>query len=393
MSSSLSEINNLIFQLEEILKDRNLERDDRKRFFKELSSLSNLKQDLLNPILSGSTGLSGLSIIEPSDDFSIEEIDGVPSITFGSGKNKKNKKVKYLGNGIIGDAFDYVKSSFSPNNDYTNNTKAMLKKYGNLPIVGLQIRRTPILKILDSVINIISLGKFDKLKKDYGFDKLFHLYIVFRVKLLNGKDKEIVVEKNQSINVSDDIPTKTKDTEILNIAWGGRGDASKKTINDLLNNTLATVGKNRFFVYNPWNANPNSGNCQRFVLDVLSSNNLLGDYYKNFILQDITELVKKMPSYSKSIATGITDLAAGTEKLLGMGNDNMVLHAVIVKKPVELKEVERIQKEFTNKKFIRETPVSYRIRVIPKTKFIKKSYRTKIINKNPHVSLIFGKLK
>jgi hypothetical protein len=41
--------------------------------------------------------------------------------------------------------------------------------------------------------------------------------------------------------------------------------------------------------------------------------------------------------------------------------------------------------------FIRETAYSYRVRNIPKTKFIKTSYRTKVIN--PNISLVFGQLK
>ena len=70
-----------------------------------------------------------------------------------------------------------------------------------------------------------------------------------------------------------------------------------------------------------------------------------------------------------------------------------VLHAVIIKKPVELDEAQKIAKEYipVNKKFYRETNSSYRFRNIPKTKFIKKSFRTKKINKN--LSLIFGELK
>ena len=61
-----------------------------------------------------------------------------------------------------------------------------------------------------------------------------------------------------------------------------------------------------------------------------------------------------------------------------------VLHAVIIKKPVELDEAQKIASEFIDKsrKFYRETNSSYRFRNIPKTKFIKKSFRTKKIKRN-----------
>jgi len=69
-----------------------------------------------------------------------------------------------------------------------------------------------------------------------------------------------------------------------------------------------------------------------------------------------------------------------------------VLHAVVIKKPIELDEARKMAREYipTNKKFYRETDQSYRFRAIPKTKFVKKSFRTKKINKN--LSLIFGEL-
>ena len=41
--------------------------------------------------------------------------------------------------------------------------------------------------------------------------------------------------------------------------------------------------------------------------------------------------------------------------------------------------------------FVRETSTSFRVRVVPKTKFNRKTFRTKLINKD--VSIVYGKLK
>ena len=86
---------------------------------------------------------------------------------------------------------------------------------------------------------------------------------------------------------------------------------------------------------------------------------------------------------------------AGLDKNLfvGQGKD-YPLHAVIFKKPYDLDKAKQEAKKIINddkKNFYRETETSYRFRAIPKTKFEKKSFRTKKINKN--ISLIFGKLK
>lgn len=69
------------------------------------------------------------------------------------------------------------------------------------------------------------------------------------------------------------------------------------------------------------------------------------------------------------------------------------LHAVIIKKPIKLQEAKKIAKDIIkdpNRNFYRETSESYRFRNIPKTKFVKDSFRTKVLSDN--ISLVFGKL-
>lgn len=75
---------------------------------------------------------------------------------------------------------------------------------------------------------------------------------------------------------------------------------------------------------------------------------------------------------------------------------SLVLHAIILHKP-EFKSKEQAleyaRKHFSDeniKGFVRETSTSYRVRVVPKTKFIKTSYISKVIN--PYTTLVFGKL-
>jgi hypothetical protein len=69
------------------------------------------------------------------------------------------------------------------------------------------------------------------------------------------------------------------------------------------------------------------------------------------------------------------------------------LHNVIIKKSVPLLDAKKLAKHFItdkNKKFYRETENSYRFRNIPKTKFIKSSFRTKKIN--DYITLTYGEL-
>lgn len=68
------------------------------------------------------------------------------------------------------------------------------------------------------------------------------------------------------------------------------------------------------------------------------------------------------------------------------------LHAVIIDKRIPLANAIKISKNFipANRNFYRETTNSYRFRNIPKQKFQKTSYRSKVIN--PDITLIYGKL-
>jgi len=293
--------------------------------------------------------------------------------------NRKNK-MDLDGAGL----WDYVKNIFTPNSKYTNKTQSALKKYGEFPITNIEIQRSPVISVIDKALNLVSLGKWADLKKTYNFDKLYHLYAIFTINM-NGQMKKIVVEKNQSINVSDSIPTKTDQTQSLMI-----GTNKGLTINSLLDNTLKSVGADQFFIYDPFGGK----NCQNFIKDILTVNGIYNDRIGKFVFQDIADLAKQIGN-TTVIAKGITDFAAMGERLIGLGKDgeNWELHAVIVKISVPLEDVYKIQKEFikTKSKFIRETKTSYRLRNIPKSKFIKKSFRTKKINKN--ISLVFGQLK
>jgi hypothetical protein len=66
------------------------------------------------------------------------------------------------------------------------------------------------------------------------------------------------------------------------------------------------------------------------------------------------------------------------------------LHAVIVKKPVSLEQAKKIKMPYTKANYYRETETSYRFRNIPKTKFIKDSFRSAPITEK--VTLVYGKL-
>lgn len=292
----------------------------------------------------------------------------------------KNQKIIYRGAGL----WDYVTNLFTANDRYTNKVNAILKKYGDYNISGIIIEKTPIISIIDKAINLISLGKWAEAKKKYNYDDLYHLYLIVSV-TAGGQTKRLLLEKNQSINISESIPVKTDKTQNINIF-----PPVNLKLNSLLQNTLNRVGKDQYFIYDPFGGK----NCQNWVKDIFESNGLYNSRINSFVFQPIQELKKDLGGFTTGFSKGVTDIAAFGERLIGASKDGLVLHAVIVRKPVSIEELYKIQKEFikTKGKFIRETKQSYRIRNIPKTKFLKNTFRTKIISKEPHISLVFGKL-
>jgi hypothetical protein len=198
-----------------------------------------------------------------------------------------------------------VKNIFTPRLDnYNNQTRKSLEQYGNMPVKRLTIYRTPILKILDKVLNLVSFGKFGELKKKYGFDQLYHLALIADV-----GSKNLVIEKNEVINVSTSYNTSSK-TEKQEIPLNGK----ELTVNEMFEIGRKNVGDKKWFLYDPFN-----NNCQYFIKYCLEAVNLYGTPEKDFLFQDLTELAKELPSYTKTIAKGVTNVGAVVNKLTGKG--------------------------------------------------------------------------
>lgn len=226
---------------------------------------------------------------------------------------------KHLEGSGIKDIFNNVKNYFKPRLDgYNNKSSKNIKLYGDKPIISLTIYRTPIMKILDKALNYLSLNKFSTLKKKYGFDDLFHLALI-----ANVGDKNIVIEKNEVINIDTSYKTDDK-TETFNVNL----DNKNITINDMLTKGREMVKDKTWFSYNPF-----FNNCQFFIKYCLSAVDLYNEETKNFLFQDLSDLAKELPGYVKTTANILTDTGAIVNKITGQA------------KP-KLTEIQQKEKEF-----------------------------------------------
>jgi hypothetical protein len=292
--------------------------------------------------------------------------------TFGGELKKQKRKRKVKGAGL----FDDIRNKFIIQKKYNNKSTKTLKDYGNNKIIGLKIMRTPIMGILNTVLNGISFGQWGKSLKNNNYDTLFHLALIADT----DGGRQIVIEKNEQINistsynVSDKSESQIVDLKGLNI-----------TVNELLEKTRNSVGDDKYYLYDGL-----SNNCQWYIRYILLSNGLYSEEAKSFLFQSMDEIKKEIQPYVGKIMNAVTNTGAIVAQLLGKG---LKIHAVKVHKRVPIEEaIQHFQNITKSKKsFYKEMKNHYNFRNIPKTKFEPKTYRTKKVNKD--ISIVFGKLK
>lgn len=200
-------------------------------------------------------------------------------------------------------------------NDFSVNTAQILRKYGDEIIKEMTIGRVELSAALRVLLNVTSLGEFNKRLAETDSDKLFHLFLYVKT-----DQNYFIIEKNDVITISrKSIPNKSQ-TMSVNIA-------SNYTMNSLLEKTRNYMG-NKFFTYSG-----SHNNCQFFIDSILKSNQLSNSENNKFIMQDTRHLFEKNERFRK-LANSVTDIAAiksriddlGYNPIRGIGNH--LLHKV-----------------------------------------------------------------
>ncbi len=192
---------------------------------------------------------------------------------------------------------------------FSNKIKKILKKYGNQKIRAISIGRRPINSLVERAFNIISLGKWSKLRDQYYYDKLFHLFLIITM-----EDGTIIsLEKNSIVTMTeDDERCSMKDVECIELDY----PTDSISLDDFVRKPLERIGKEKYFVYDPFKQN-----CQIFIRDVLTTFGLYSKKVDEFVYQDITEIVKELPWYVRWVAKGVTDVDATISKVTGAGKE------------------------------------------------------------------------
>ena len=143
--------------------------------------------------------------------------------------------------------------------DYSTQSKAFLLKHGAEHVNYVEIVRTPISEGIKTLLNLITVGKYDKAVEASSYDKMFHLALLVET----DEGHYFQFEKNQTIRLGN--PSGLSDeTERMKVP------ISKKTeIWQLLAKAEKYLGKEAYFRYSAFN-----NNCQVFVISILAASKI-----------------------------------------------------------------------------------------------------------------------
>ena len=197
---------------------------------------------------------------------------------------------------------------------YNTTTTKFLNQYGNMPVQSIIIYRKPIVGAVNTALNMASFGQWGRAVKKNGYDKVFHLYMIATVKQSNGQPFNILIEKNDIINV---VQAKPNDLLTDNGAsmQVEQPMPANLTVNIMLQKTKDSMGTNKYWEYNPW-----LNNCQVFIKYVLSSNGLITPQLLNFIDQNVEKIASETLSTPvQALGHAVTTLASKLRTLTGRG--------------------------------------------------------------------------
>jgi hypothetical protein len=164
---------------------------------------------------------------------------------------------------------------------------------GNTEIDNIKIGRTPVNSNIQKLLNLISFGGLNRVKKRLKYDFLWHQYII--VTLKNGRKYKL--ERNQTVQTST-----PKDEDFKNLLIDI--PVSKSLTPSQLIDKADNKDPN-FYVYNP-----SSSNCQQFVKQIIDKNQLLPEVDTSQVLktQDSKQIIDSIPNPLRDIPLVITNL-------------------------------------------------------------------------------------
>lgn len=190
---------------------------------------------------------------------------------------------------------------------YPPKARETLGRLGNGTVYDILLMREPIQSFIDRALNFISMGKWEQAKQNLNYDKLFHLSMIARLALPDGDRKDVKIEKNEVINITDDFVSK----ERSRFQHGSGADTETYrvpvpcciSLQEMMDRAAHTVGDS-FFTYDAFN-----NNCQMFINNILTTNGLSTPQINAWVLQSTDQLLLQLPKYVSPFARLVTNIA------------------------------------------------------------------------------------
>lgn len=176
---------------------------------------------------------------------------------------------------------------------FTRSTRAALDRFGHTKVHSIDVCKIPISGALDNLLQILSLKTWNEAKRIQGYDSMFHLYM--NITLTTGE--RCYIEKNSNIVFRPGAVPNKKET----ISYGEVVLKENITMNQALSKYRDIVPG--FFVYSAF-----KNNCQDFILNCTKFMGIDDPTLKDFILQDIEQITKKLPFFLDKVSRVITDI-------------------------------------------------------------------------------------
>lgn len=215
---------------------------------------------------------------------------------------RRKPRVSQHGKGLLKQIKKRVKAVFKkPLQSSTSKSSRLdklLKDVGAVPIQAIGVGRTAVNKIVQGVLNLLSLGKYNEVKKKLKYDDVYHCFLI--VQLRSGQ--RFKLEKNHVVEC-------TKTTQGL--PPGGLSFSSPLTLRILIERAATSPSF--------WSYDPATNNCQNFVRQIASANHLVPQSQEALACltpQQGDLLLKSLPGFTRWIPSTLTSVAAQGDRIL-----------------------------------------------------------------------------
>jgi len=182
---------------------------------------------------------------------------------------------------------------------YTRDTREFLDKYGDSPILALNVVIVPLPFILPLILNVVTKREFNAYMKKKGFDRLYHWELMATIEVENEK-RNVVIQKAGKIDINFDKKSytyyyKSLISNKIFIEVPLKTTESQLTIDTLLKRTRDRVTYDEYYKWSLFG----HMNCQGFVknllenVDLYASNTVLQSHYQSTVGEAEAEFIQQ----------------------------------------------------------------------------------------------------